>query len=214
VAGLALLAVIGLLASPGCAGRRPGGPGVIHHVQSGENLYRIGLRYGVPADEIARANGIRDVTSLSVGQRLYIPGARERLRASAAEIRRGRGASSGLGGDTAEARSGEKALELLSRNENGFFLVVEGSQVDWAGHANNTSFVEWVVESVPDEIWRKSHLTEIDIRFLAECHQGQSVRSRSQLVSATEDREIRHQIVRAGDETEVARALTRWSSKD
>lgn len=31
----------------------------------------------------------------------------------------------------------EKALELLSKNENGFFLMVEGSQVDWAAHAND-----------------------------------------------------------------------------
>lgn len=30
-----------------------------------------------------------------------------------------------------------KALELLSKNENGFFLMVEGSQVDWAAHAND-----------------------------------------------------------------------------
>ncbi len=31
----------------------------------------------------------------------------------------------------------EKALDVLSRNENGFFLMVEGSQVDWAAHAND-----------------------------------------------------------------------------
>lgn len=30
-----------------------------------------------------------------------------------------------------------KALELLSRKEEGFFLMVEGSQVDWAAHAND-----------------------------------------------------------------------------
>lgn len=30
-----------------------------------------------------------------------------------------------------------KALDILSRNENGFFLMVEGSQVDWAAHAND-----------------------------------------------------------------------------
>lgn len=30
-----------------------------------------------------------------------------------------------------------KAIELLSQNENGFFLMVEGSQVDWAAHAND-----------------------------------------------------------------------------
>lgn len=33
----------------------------------------------------------------------------------------------------------EKALELLSKNENGFFLMVEGSQVDWAAHANDAA---------------------------------------------------------------------------
>ena len=30
-----------------------------------------------------------------------------------------------------------KAIELLSRNENGFFLMVEGSKIDWAAHAND-----------------------------------------------------------------------------
>ena len=30
-----------------------------------------------------------------------------------------------------------KALEVLSKNENGFFLMIEGSQVDWAAHAND-----------------------------------------------------------------------------
>ena len=32
-----------------------------------------------------------------------------------------------------------KALELLSKKENGFFLMVEGSQVDWAAHANDAA---------------------------------------------------------------------------
>lgn len=31
----------------------------------------------------------------------------------------------------------EKALEILSKNENGFFLMVEGSQIDWAAHSND-----------------------------------------------------------------------------
>lgn len=31
----------------------------------------------------------------------------------------------------------EKAIDLLSQNPNGFFLMVEGSKVDWAAHAND-----------------------------------------------------------------------------
>lgn len=30
----------------------------------------------------------------------------------------------------------EKALKTLSKDEDGFFLMVEGSQIDWSGHAN------------------------------------------------------------------------------
>lgn len=31
----------------------------------------------------------------------------------------------------------EKAIEVLSQNENGFFLMVEGSKVDWSAHDND-----------------------------------------------------------------------------
>ncbi|MBN1902395.1 alkaline phosphatase [Candidatus Sumerlaeota bacterium] len=33
-----------------------------------------------------------------------------------------------------------KALDILSKNKKGFFLMVEGSQIDWAGHANNPEY--------------------------------------------------------------------------
>jgi alkaline phosphatase len=34
----------------------------------------------------------------------------------------------------------EKAIELLAPGENGFFLLVEGSQVDWGGHDNDPAY--------------------------------------------------------------------------
>jgi alkaline phosphatase len=35
-----------------------------------------------------------------------------------------------------------KILEYLTKkNENGFFLMIEGSQIDWGGHANDASYV-------------------------------------------------------------------------
>ncbi len=33
------------------------------------------------------------------------------------------------------------AINILSNNKKGFFLMVEGSQIDWGGHANNTPYV-------------------------------------------------------------------------
>lgn len=35
----------------------------------------------------------------------------------------------------------EIALEVLQRNKKGFFIMIEGSQIDWGGHANNSDFV-------------------------------------------------------------------------
>ncbi|MEM6966990.1 MAG: alkaline phosphatase [Bacteroidota bacterium] len=41
----------------------------------------------------------------------------------------------------------KKAIDFLSKDEDGFFLMVEGSQIDWGGHANRGRFV---IEEVKD----------------------------------------------------------------
>jgi alkaline phosphatase len=46
-------------------------------------------------------------------------------------------------GDMLPASSG-KAIEILTKNKKGFFLMIEGSQIDWAAHAN-------VADTVVDE---------------------------------------------------------------
>jgi alkaline phosphatase len=33
-------------------------------------------------------------------------------------------------------QSSDKAIEILSKNEKGFFLMIEGSEIDWAAHSN------------------------------------------------------------------------------
>ena len=37
--------------------------------------------------------------------------------------------------------STETALNILDQNEKGFFIMIEGSQIDWGGHANNTVYI-------------------------------------------------------------------------
>lgn len=41
----------------------------------------------------------------------------------------------------------EAAINQLSQDPEGFFLMIEGSQIDWAGHANEA---EWMIEEVLD----------------------------------------------------------------
>ncbi|HEY1409065.1 MAG TPA: LysM peptidoglycan-binding domain-containing protein [Promineifilum sp.] len=53
---------------------QPGPSGeIIHIVQPGENLYRIGLRYGFTYQELAAYNGITNPNALEVGQQIRIP---------------------------------------------------------------------------------------------------------------------------------------------
>jgi alkaline phosphatase len=40
-----------------------------------------------------------------------------------------------------------KTLNILSKDKDGFFLMLEGSQIDWAGHGND---VEYLIEEVKD----------------------------------------------------------------
>lgn len=35
----------------------------------------------------------------------------------------------------------QTALNILSQNKKGYFIMIEGSQIDWGGHQNNTNYV-------------------------------------------------------------------------
>jgi lipoprotein NlpD len=59
--------------------------GVYHVVEPGQTLYRIAKVYGKDEVELAKVNRITDPTRLTVGQRLYIPGASAPRQVPAAE---------------------------------------------------------------------------------------------------------------------------------
>jgi hypothetical protein len=46
---------------------------IIHTVVAGDNLFRIGLRYGFTAEELAAYNNIPNVNLISIGQQIRIP---------------------------------------------------------------------------------------------------------------------------------------------
>ncbi|MDR9418926.1 alkaline phosphatase [Gracilimonas sp.] len=46
----------------------------------------------------------------------------------------------------------KKAIEVLSMNEEGFFLMVEGSQIDWGGHGNDSDYVINEVQDFDDAV--------------------------------------------------------------
>ena len=84
------------------------------------------------------------------------------------------------------------------------------SDLDLADHVNNTSYVEWVIEVVPDGVWADQELAELQIGFLSECHHGQTIASISQTTEDDRGVAVRHQLVRREDGEPAARARTLW----
>jgi LysM repeat protein len=63
------------LTIPGSGGAAPsGGSTTTHIVQAGENLYRIGLRYGLTVDQLLAVNGLTNPDQVYAGQMLTISG--------------------------------------------------------------------------------------------------------------------------------------------
>lgn len=54
--------------------------GVYHRVGKGETLWRICRTYGVSMEDVARVNNIKDSTEIETGRRIFIPGAKKRLK--------------------------------------------------------------------------------------------------------------------------------------
>ena len=46
-----------------------------------------------------------------------------------------------LGRGDMSVQASQYAINKLSENKKGFFLMIEGSQIDWGGHDNNTSYI-------------------------------------------------------------------------
>lgn len=59
------------------------------------------------------------------------------------------------------AESTKKAIDILSKDDNGFFLMVEGSQIDWGGHHN-------VISEVVDEVLDMDKAVGEALKFAAE----------------------------------------------
>ncbi len=90
-------------------------PQTTYIVQSGDNLYRISLMYGVNMMDVARANDLANFDDLSIGQELIIPGVEE-------------GDTAGTEADT-EVESAEETVTEPPSAEEISHQVAEGETV-------------------------------------------------------------------------------------
>jgi acyl-ACP thioesterase len=86
---------------------------------------------------------------------------------------------------------------------------VRRSDLDVAQHVNNTRYIGWAVESVPDEIYQTHRPSAIEIQFRQEAGWSDVVKVQSQSLGG-EPVSFAHSLRAEGREKELARATTRW----
>jgi medium-chain acyl-[acyl-carrier-protein] hydrolase len=82
---------------------------------------------------------------------------------------------------------------------------------DMIKHVNNIRYLQWAIESIPDEIIDQYYLHTIDGRFIAEAYYGQSLVSRTKALATTSgDHSFVHSISIEGSGKICATAKTVW----
>jgi acyl-ACP thioesterase len=85
-------------------------------------------------------------------------------------------------------------------------ILVRRSDHDFNDHVNNVHYVEWALESVPEEYRRRS-VSRLDIVFRQEAQAGDELESCCEVVA---DGVLRHVINRVSDGALLASAETIW----
>ena len=122
--------------------------------------------------------------------------------------------------DRPPAAAGADAV--LSRAESLPFerrFAVRRRDLDTARHANHTRYVEWALETVPDDCWEHCRPGSFEVVFRREALYGDTVRSSAGVVAppppASEPRmdgarAFAHRLERDGDGEELAQAASVW----
>lgn len=89
---------------------------------------------------------------------------------------------------------------------------VRFSDLDLNNHANNVSFINWAMESVPADVHRSHWIRSIEVYFRAEARQGDTIISRARKEPQEDGLLLHHALYNAADEKEqeIATLRTRW----
>jgi acyl-ACP thioesterase len=87
---------------------------------------------------------------------------------------------------------------------------VQRRDLDWNRHVNHVVYVEWAVETAPQDILENFLPAEIEVDFRGEALFRETVLSRTEFISLAEESLLHHQIVKEKDRKELTRLRTFW----
>ena len=77
--------------------------------------------------------------------------------------------------------------------------------LDFNGHLNNVFYIQWMLETLPDDILAKGELKSLSIQYKVEAHWKEEVASEMQVIS---ENQFLHVLKRKKDGKELASAMT------
>lgn len=105
-------------------------------------------------------------------------------------------------------------LPVLEKPENEKVFQVRINDIDLNNHVNNTSYMDWIVESLPKEILMDYIILEIEINYLAEVFYGESIISQSSLSKSNDEKTFIHKLIRKEDGRTITLARTVWKKSN
>ena len=96
----------------------------------------------------------------------------------------------------------------------GMSFPVHYSDLDLYGHVNNAKYMQWIMDSYPEELLRQNEIAIFEINFLAEAKMNDEIAIYTERIkSITSDFpkfSFRHSIKRKSDNRDICLAETRW----
>lgn len=102
-------------------------------------------------------------------------------------------------------------LPVLEGAEREVRLRVPSSALDLNRHVNNAHYIEWALESVPEDLLLNSRPAEVEVAYRAEAFFGDEVAARcGRTADGSSDHVFLHQLANAATGAELTRLRTRW----
>lgn len=90
---------------------------------------------------------------------------------------------------------------------------VRMQDIDFNNHVNNSVYIGWAVESVPEDILLNFRLTHVEVSYIGEISYGNKIYSKVQPIGDTDRPVFLHSISGGENHTELTRLKTAWEKR-
>lgn len=101
----------------------------------------------------------------------------------------------------------ESRLRRMTKADQHRQYDVNFYDLDFNNHLNNTLYIKWMLEALPDAVLENLQMTTLHIQYRAECRWKEKVQAETQCL---DENTYLHRLLLAGDRKELAAAESVW----